>query len=71
MSPEKLGFNPVSTFVTNRSEIGVICATADVSTEVTCMSAPKFATAFTLGNDRTFAMTFAVTVTEKLLLAGM
>jgi len=71
MSPETLGFIPVKIDVIIRSEIGVICATAEVSTLVICISAPKLAVVAIVGSDRVVVETFAVIVTEKLLFAGI
>lgn len=70
-SQEILGFSPVKTFVTTRSAIGVICATAEVSAVETHWSVPKAAVVVIGENDRAVVISLAVIVTEKLLFAGM
>ena len=71
MSPEKLGFIPVKTFVTIRSDIGVICATAEVNILEKSISAAISEVVVIVGIVRTVVFVLAVIVTEKLLFAGI
>lgn len=71
LSPEKLGLAPAKILVMKRSEIGVICAIAEVKIVEILISEAKIASVFIVGIVRTVVMTFAVIVTEKLLFAAI
>ena len=71
VSPEKLGISPVKILLITRSETGKICATAEVSTLVICISLANFAEEESGANPRLFVVTLAVIVTENVLFAGI
>ena len=71
VSPEKLGISLLDVLVIIRSEIGAICATAEVSTFVICISLANFAEVESGANPRLFVVTLAVIVRENVLCAGI